>query len=200
MENPGAGRRIGVFGGTFDPPHIGHLVMALEARSALGLDEVLMVPAGEPWQKVAAGDVTPVDARLSMLEAAVSGVDGLAVSKVEVERQGPTYSVDTLRELAVQSPAAEVYLILGADAAAGLDTWHDWEALPGLCRLVVVDRPGDPGPVPEPFDPIRVDAPRLDISSTTMRERVASGRPVRFLVPDNVISVIEDLGLYCEGR
>ncbi|MGI9578340.1 MAG: nicotinate-nucleotide adenylyltransferase [Microthrixaceae bacterium] len=196
MEKPVGDRRIGVFGGTFDPPHIGHLVMATEVYEALGLERILMVPAGEPWQKTSAGDVSPADARLAMIEAAVRDVDGLEVSTIEVDRSGPTYSVDTLRELAADAPDAELFLVLGADAAAGLDTWQDWQALPDLCRLVVVDRPGESESVPAGFDPLRVSAPRLDISSTDIRERVASGRAVRFLVPDDVIAVIEDLALY----
>lgn len=189
-----------MFGGTFDPPHIGHLVMANDVRQALDLDVVLMVPAGEPWQKVGSGDVSVAVARVAMIEAAVADVAGLEASRIEVERDGPTYSVDTLRQLASEHPDDEVFLILGADAAAGLDTWQDWQELPDLCRLVVVDRPGESGPVPSEFDPQRVSAPRLDISSTEIRRRVADGRPVRFLVPDPVVSVIDDLGLYCEGR
>lgn len=189
-----------MFGGTFDPPHIGHLVMASEVSHALDLDVVLMVPAGEPWQKVESGDVSPASSRLAMINAAVNDVEGLEVSTIEVDRAGPTYSVDTLRQLAAEYPGAEVFLILGADAAAGLDTWHDWRSLQGLCRLVVVDRPGESGPVPDGFNPQRLSAPRLDISSTEIRRRVADGSPVRFLVPDPVVSVMEDLGLYCERR
>ncbi len=189
-----------MFGGTFDPPHIGHLVMAADVRHELGLDRVLMIPAGEPWQKVDEGHVSPPSARLAMIEAAVGDVEGLEVSRIEVDRSGPTYTVDTLRELASAYPGAELFLILGADAAAGLDTWHEWQRLPELCRLVVVDRPGESGPVPAAFDPLRVSAPRLDISSTEIRRRVAEGRPVRFLVPDGVVSVMDRLCLYCEGR
>ena len=189
-----------MFGGTFDPPHIGHLVIAADVRHELGLDRVLMIPAGEPWQKVDGGDVSPPSARLAMIEAAVGDVEGLEVSRIEVDRSGPTYTVDTLQELASAHPGAELFLILGADAAAGLDTWHEWQRLPELCRLVVVDRPGESGPVPAAFDPLRVSAPRLDISSTEIRRRVAEGRPVRFLVTDGVVSVMDRLGLYCEGR
>jgi nicotinate-nucleotide adenylyltransferase len=200
VEKPVGGGRIGVFGGTFDPPHIGHLVIAADVRHELGLDRVLMIPAGEPWQKVDGGDVSPPSARLAMIEAAVGDVEGLEVSRIEVDRSGPTYTVDTLQELASAHPGAELFLILGADAAAGLDTWHEWQRLPELCRLVVVDRPGESGPVPAAFDPLRVSAPRLDISSTEIRRRVAEGRPVRFLVTDGVVSVMDRLCLYCEGR
>jgi nicotinate-nucleotide adenylyltransferase len=200
VEKPVGGGRIGVFGGTFDPPHIGHLVIAADVRHELGLDRVLMIPAGEPWQKVDGGDVSQPSARLAMIEAAVGDVEGLEVSRIEVDRSGPTYTVDTLQELASAYPGAELFLILGADAAAGLDTWHEWQRLPELCRLVVVDRPGESGPVPAAFDPLRVSAPRLDISSTEIRRRVAEGRPVRFLVTDGVVSVMDRLCLYCEGR
>jgi nicotinate-nucleotide adenylyltransferase len=135
-----------------------------------------------------------------MIEAAVLDVEGLEVYRIEVDRAGPSYTIDTLRELAADNPGSELFLILGADAAGGLDTWHDWQDLPGLCRLVVVDRPGESGGVPAGFDPLRVSAPRLDISSTEIRRRVAEGRPVRFLVPDGVVSVMDRLGLYCDGR
>ena len=163
-----------MFGGTFDPPHIGHLVMAADVRHALGLDVVLMVPAGEPWQKVGTVPVSPAGDRLDMM-AAVRGVEGLEVCDLEVRRRGPTYTVDTLEELHAAEPDAELFLVLGADAAAGLDTWHRGDALADLCRIVVVDRPGAPGPVPTGFEVTRVEAPRLDISSTELRRRRLEG-------------------------
>lgn len=200
MDQRRPGRRIGVFGGTFDPPHIAHLVVAADVRDALGLDVVLMVPAGEPWQKVGTVPVSPAGDRLDMLAAATAGVEGLEVCELEVRRRGPTYTVDTLEELGAAEPGAELFLVLGADAAAGLGTWHRSEALAGLCRIVVVDRPGSPGPVPAGFEVTRVEAPRLDISSTELRRRRLEGRSLRFLVPDGVVSLIEERGLYAEGR
>lgn len=203
MTAPGHGsarRRVGVFGGTFDPPHIAHLVLATDVRHSLGLDTVLMVVAGEPWQKVGVVDVTPAADRLAMVRAAVRDVAGLEACALELERPGPTYSVDTLHELRRRHPGDELYLVLGADAAAGLDTWDRAEELSGLCRIVVVDRPGTPSSVPEGFDAQHVEAPRLDISSTELRSRCATGRSLRFLVPDGAISVIEERGLYAGGR
>jgi nicotinate-nucleotide adenylyltransferase len=194
------GRRIGVFGGTFDPPHIAHLVMASDVRHALGLDVVLMVPAGEPWQKVGTVPVSPARDRRDMLATAIAGVEGLEVCELEVRRRGPTYTVDTLQELRAAEPDAELFLVLGADAAAGLGTWHRGDELADLCRIVVVDRPGAPGPVPPGVEVTRVEAPRLDISSTELRRRHLEGRSLRFLVPDGVVSLIEERGLYAEGR
>ncbi len=189
-----------MFGGTFDPPHIGHLVMATDVLEALSLDRVLMVCAGEPWQKVGVVEVSPATDRLAMLEAAADGLDGLEVCDIEVRRSGPTYTVETLEELALLYPGAELHLVLGADAASGIPTWHDHERLADLCRIAVVDRPGSSIAVPDGLEVQRVDAPRLEVSSTELRQRVADGRSIRFLVPDPVISVIEGRGLYAGRR
>jgi nicotinate-nucleotide adenylyltransferase len=191
---------LGVFGGTFDPPHIGHLVAANEARAARGLDRVLLVVANEPWQKTGTREISPAADRLAMVEAAVQGVEGLEASAVEIERGGPSYTADTLETLAARDSDGARFLILGADAAAGLDTWERAEAVPRLATLVLVDRPGLPAPAPPPgwaFD--RVEMPRLDVSSTDLRERVAAGRPLTFLTPDAVVSCIRDRRLY-RGR
>ncbi len=170
--------------------------MATEVATALDLDVVLMIPAGEPWQKVGSTTLSPAEDRLAMTRAAVEGVPGLEVSDLEVRRQGPTYTLDTLVELRTQHPAAELFLIVGADAAAGLPSWERYGELPDLCRIVVVDRPGSPSPDPGGLDVLRVEAPRLDLSSTELRERRASGRSLRFMVPDGVISVMDERGLY----
>ncbi|MEZ5144399.1 MAG: nicotinate-nucleotide adenylyltransferase [Acidimicrobiales bacterium] len=193
-------RRIGVLGGTFDPPHVAHLVAAVNARHALDLDVVLLVVANEPWQKVGSRDVSPVEARLAMTRAACEGVDGVEVSTVEIERGGPSYTVDTLRELRRHHPDAELFLVLGGDAAAGLPSWERAEEVPELCRFVVVDRPGsefDPTGWPGRWE--RVEIPRLDIASTDLRARVADGRPLDFLVPPGVLSCIGTFDLY-RGR
>ena len=189
-----------MFGGTFDPPHIGHLVMASDVREALSLDRVLMVCAGEPWQKVGVVEVSTAEDRLAMLEAAAAGLDGLEVCDIEVRRSGPTYTVETLDELAASNPGAQLFLVLGADAASGIPTWHDHERLAELCTVAVVDRPGSPLTIPDWLDVERVDAPRLEVSSTELRRRVADGRSIRFLVPDPVISVIGERGLYADRR
>jgi nicotinate-nucleotide adenylyltransferase len=190
-----ATRRIGVFGGTFDPPHIGHLITAIDVRAALDLDVMLLVVANEPWQK-AARKVSPAPARLAMVRAAVQGEPGLEASDLEIRRGGPSYTVDTLVELRRDEPDAEVFLLLGSDAAAGLHTWQRVEQLPGLCTIVVVERPGASTVVPERFPARRVTVPRLEVSSTELRERAASGRSLRYLVPDGVISLIREGDLY----
>jgi nicotinate-nucleotide adenylyltransferase len=192
-------RRIGVLGGTFDPPHVGHLVTAVNVRYLLGLDVVLMVVANEPWQKVGHRTITPAPHRLDMVRAAVDGVEGVEASDLEIRRGGPSYSVDTITQLGEQHPEAELFLIVGADAAAELHTWRRPEELARRCRLVVVDRPGAETMLPEGFDGRRVEVPRLEVSSTDLRARAVDGRPLRFLVPDGVISLVHELDLY-RGR
>ena len=189
-----------MFGGTFDPPHIGHLVAASEVRHALDLDRVLLVVANDPWQKTGTRPISPAADRLAMVEAAVGGVEGLEASAREIDRGGPSYSVDTLQELAEADPAGSRFLILGGDAAAGLGTWERADALPGLATLVLVDRPEIAAPNPPPgwsFE--RVEMPRLDVSSTDLRDRVADGRPLTFLTPEAVVSCIRERRLY-RGR
>lgn len=192
--------RIGILGGTFDPPHIGHLVMATSVREALGLDVVILMVAGDPWQKTAAEGVSPASDRLAMTQAAAQGVEGLEVSDAEVRRGGPTYTVETLEALSRQHPGAELFWILGADAARGLDTWHRHEDLMSLCTIVVVDRPGALMEVPEGIHVSFVESPRLEVSSTELRARAAAGRSLDFLVPPGAISVIRQRGLYAWGR
>jgi nicotinate-nucleotide adenylyltransferase len=179
--------RLGVFGGTFDPIHVGHLVTAVNVRHALGLDRVLLVPAHDPWQK--AGTVVASGAdRLAMVAAAVVDVDGLEASDVEVARSGPTYTADTLAELATKHPDAALFLILGSDAAAGLPGWERVEEVRQHASLVVVARPGWPHE--------RLVVPRLEVSSTDLRARFRDGRPLDYLVTAAVQRVIRDRGLY----
>ncbi len=189
-------RRIGVFGGTFDPPHIGHLVTAMRVAEALELDVVLMVVANVPWQKVGSRTITPADVRLDMVRAAVEGVDVLEASDLEIRRGGETYTVDTLESLRRAGPDDDLVLILGSDAAAGLDTWERPDELRRLCRLAVVERPGSPVVVPQGFRYDRVTVPQLDVSSTELRRRVAEDRSVRFLVPEGAVSLMEGRRLY----
>ena len=189
-------RRIGVFGGTFDPPHIGHLVTAMRVAEALELDVVLMVVANVPWQKVGSRTITPADVRLDMVRAAVEGVDVLEASDLEIRRGGETYTVDTLESLRRAGPDDDLVLILGSAAAAGLDTWERPDELRRLCRLAVVERPGSPVVVPQGFRYDRVTVPQLDVSSTELRRRVAEDRSVRFLVPEGAVSLMEGRRLY----
>jgi nicotinate-nucleotide adenylyltransferase len=199
MPNPSR-RRIGVLGGTFDPPHIGHLVTAIDVRHLLSLDVVLLVVANEPWQKVGVRDVSPAAERLELVRAAVEGVDGVEASDLELRRGGPSYTIDTLDELRRDEPDAELFLVLGSDAAAGLATWERADELSEACRIVVVDRPGATTELPQGFRCEQVEVPRLDVSSTDLRARVADGRPLRFLVPDGVISLLRDGRLYGDPR
>ncbi len=191
-------RRIGVLGGTFDPPHIGHLVTALDVRHLLRLDVVLMVVANVPWQKVGERRISGAADRLAMVTAAVGELDGVEASDIEIRRGGPSYTAETLESLSRDDPGAELFLILGSDAAAQLHTWERPDVVAAGCTVVVVERPGAPSEPVEGFDSVRLEVPRLEVSSTDLRDRVADGRPLRFLVPDPVISLIHGGGLYGE--
>ncbi|MBA3652718.1 MAG: nicotinate-nicotinamide nucleotide adenylyltransferase [Actinobacteria bacterium] len=183
--------RLGVLGGTFDPPHIAHLLAALDVRRALDLDRVLLVVANEPWQKVGARPVTPAADRLAMVEAAVADVDGLEASGIEIDRGGPSYTADTLTELT--ELGRELFLIVGADV--DLDTWVRSDDVRRLAQLVVVTRPGGVAPVHSRV----VEIPALDVSGSALRHRMAEGRSVRFLVPDGALRCIRERGLYAVG-
>src|SRR5690242_4623434 len=153
------GDRIGVFGGTFDPPHVGHLVSAVNVRHALGLDRVLLVVANVPWQKEGSRPISAAADRLALVEAAVEGVPGLEACDLELVRGGPSYSVETLQALAAERADRDLFLILGSDAAAGLDTWERPDDLRELATFVVVDRPGGGSDVhlPEGFRALHVE-------------------------------------------
>lgn len=195
-DRPMTARRVGLLGGTFDPPHIGHLVTAIDVREQLGLDLVRMVVANEPWQKAGRRDVSAPADRLAMVAAAVADVPGVEADDREIRRGGPSYTVDTLTEWRAEFPDDEVHLVVGTDAAASLPTWHRAADLPGLCRVAVVGRPGHrPEPLPG-VDALHLDVPRLEVSSSELRARVREGRSLRFLVNDAVIVLIGELGLY----
>jgi nicotinate-nucleotide adenylyltransferase len=194
--------RIGVFGGTFDPVHIGHLVAAVNARHDLELDRVLMMVANDPWQKSGEREITPARDRLALVEAAVEGVDGIEASALEIERGGITYTADTVAELRASNPRAQLYLIVGTDLVAELSTWHRMEEVADQVTLAVVTRPGttvEPGAL-EGWRALTVAVPALEISSSDLRARAASGRPLDFLVPAGAIRRIRDLALYAVGR
>ena len=193
--------RIGVLGGTFDPPHFGHLAVALEVRHRLALSVVLLVVANDPWQKSALHPVTPAPVRLEMVRAAVRGLTGVEASSLEIDRGGESYMADTLAELDSMHPGAELMLVVGSDIAQGLDTWKRPAELRELSTAVVVDRAGRSGGRPPPGWPaLVVDGPALDISSCDIRARFADGRPVEALVPPEVIAVVRSRGLYGCGR
>lgn len=195
----GPSRQIGVFGGTFDPPHVGHLAIALEVRHALALEEVWFVVAGDPWQKSGERSITPASIRLAMVEAAIAGADGVQVSTLEIDRDGPSYMADTLTGLTAAHPDYTFHLIVGSDAAIGLDTWHRPDIVAELAQMVVVDRGGREGGRPPAGWPFAlVDVPVLDVSSSDLRGRVTEGAPIRGLVAAGVADLIESYGLYRE--
>jgi nicotinate-nucleotide adenylyltransferase len=190
------GRRIGLFGGTFDPPHVGHLVTAVNVRHALDLDVVLLMVANVPWQKEGSRPITPAPDRLAMVEAAVADVPGLEAGRLEIDLGGPSFTADTLAAMAEQDPSAQLFTIVGDDAAAGLMTWDRYEEVVARSRLVVVDRPGEAVRLPGEVPWIHVEVPRLEVSSTDLRARFTDGRPLDYLVTDPVLQVIADRQLY----
>ena len=194
------GPRIGVFGGTFDPPHIGHLVTAVNVRHALALDLVLLMVANDPWQKTGTRSVTPATDRFAMVAAAVEGLEGIAAGREEIDRGGPSYTADTLALLAEKYPGVTLFTIVGDDAASGLRSWERIEQVVERSQLVVVDRPGVHVTLPSEFVWIRVESPRLEVSSTDLRSRFADGRPLDYLVPDAVRAEIVKRGLYGVGN
>ena len=189
-------RSIGLLGGSFDPVHHGHLIAGRIAAEALGLDELRFVPAREqPFKQGRHG--APAADRAAMLDLAVAGAPGFAVERVELDRPGPSYTVDTLRALRARDPGAALTLLLGADAAAELDAWHRAEELPGLARIVVFGRPGAPMPA-TPLITGTVEVPAIEISATEIRARVRAGQPIRYWVPDAVAEYIARHRLYLD--
>ncbi len=189
--------RIGLFGGTFDPPHVAHVALARAALEALQLDAVRWIPAGQPWQKTR--KVTPAAQREAMVRLAIDGEPRFALDRIEIERDGPSYTLDTVRAFAAAQPHAQWFLIIGADQYAGLHTWRDWQALLGLVTLAVANRPGLMPPIdPEVlrFPHRVVPLPMLDISATEIRDRVARGLPVDSMVPPAVARYIDLNQLY----
>ena len=195
-SKPLGSRNIGLFGGTFDPPHLGHLVAAEAVRDSLRLDEVRLVVASVPWQKEGSRPITEPARRVAMVQAALTGAPGLVCSDVEVRLGGPSYSAVTLEELDRCEPGTTWHLILGADAAAGLETWHRPGEVRRRSRLVVAARPGSTTPPPAGWDHVRVEVPLIGVSSTMIRDAVAAGRSIRYLCPDPVIDLIRSWRLY----
>ena len=197
----GAGLRLGLLGGTFNPPHVGHLICAQEAREQLGLDRVELVPVHSPPHKEVPAD-PGADVRLELCRAAVAGDDGLGICEIELEREGPSFTVDTLRALHAED--RELTFIVGGDMALSLPSWREPAEILRLARLGVAERVGTLRPdIQECLAPLgggdRVDffaMPLIEISSTDVRRRVAAGEPVRYLVPDAVAEAIERQGLY----
>jgi nicotinate-nucleotide adenylyltransferase len=191
------GERLGIFGGTFDPPHVGHLATAVNVRHDLHLDRVLLVVNNVPWQKVGSREISPAADRLAMVAAAVGAVEGLEASSLEVDAGGMSYTADTLATLVAEDPSRELFVILGSDAAAGLPTWERVEDVRALATVVVVERPGSPPVPPLPgWRWERVEVPGLEVSSTELRTRAEAGRPLDFLVTHEVVDCIAERGLY----
>jgi nicotinate-nucleotide adenylyltransferase len=187
-------KRIGLFGGTFDPPHNAHVALAHAALDALSLDEVRWIPAGQPWQKARA--ITPAVHREAMVKLAIDGEPRFVLDRIELERAGPSYMLDTVRAL---RPLGELFLVIGADQVARLHTWHGWQELLGLVTLAVANRPGAAATVHADVQrtPHRaVPLPMLDISATDIRARAARGQSLDGLVPPAVARYIESHALY----
>ncbi len=188
--------RVGLFGGTFDPPHLGHLVTAVNLRHVLKLDIVVLMVANDPWQKHGTREVASAVDRLAMVQAAIKDVDGLVAGDDEISRGGPSFTADTLAILHDRYIGAELFTIVGDDAAAKFGSWQRANEIAKLSTLVVVDRPGSPLMPPSEFIWNRVEVPRLEVSSTDLRERFVDGRPLDYLVSAEVLEVIAQRGLY----
>ena len=191
-------RRVGILGGTFDPPHFGHLAAAQCVRTQLGLDEVILMVANDPWQKSGDRDVTPAAIRLEMVRALVDDIDGLSVSDQEIVRGGRTYTVDTLEELLAVDPDIQLFLIVGEDTAVRIPSWHRPEDLSRLSTLVVVNRAAEPTAhtSAQGDTVVHVNMVPIDVSSTDIRRAVASGESIAFGTSDAVASIIAAHKLY----
>lgn len=184
--------RLGLFGGSFDPPHLGHLVVAQDVAEFLNLDRLIFLPAGNPPHKLDRS-LAPAPLRVEMVRSLAERDARFGVSEVEVSRAGPSYTVDTLRHYRELHPEAELFFVMGADQAVTLDSWHEPGEVSALATLVVMARDGTEAPE---GDFLSAPVTRLDISSSAIRARVRNGRPIRYLVPDTVREIIESNRLY----
>ena len=201
--------KVGIVGGTFDPIHIAHLLSAEEARSSLELEEVVFIPTGESWMK-ADKPISPSHHRLNMARLATNSNPYFRVSSMEIDRPGPTYTVDTLEELHQENePGTQFYMILGLDSMLGFARWKEPARILELCNLVLVPRSGYDEYDITALDNLRpgasgqvsyIDFPRVDISSTNIRQRISQGQTVRYQVPREVESYMDRYGLYRDGR
>jgi nicotinate-nucleotide adenylyltransferase len=198
LPGPERPARIGIFGGTFDPPHAGHVAAARAVTEGLGLDRLLLVVANDPWQKSGRRTVSPAEDRYALTEALATAIPGAEASRLELDRGGPSYSVDTAEEiLAAAGRPVELYLVVGADLVPELGSWHRHEDLQRLVTLAVVSRPtGGAATVPPGWRAETVDGPQVSVSSSEVRALLAAGRPVDGLVPDAVIRCIRRRALY----
>ena len=199
MPAPERPTRIGIFGGTFDPPHDGHVAAARAVTEQLHLDRLLLVVANDPWQKSGQRTVSPAADRYALTELLAEEIPGAEASRLEMERGGPSYSVDTAEEILAEAGGepTELFLVVGADLVPELGTWHRSEDLRRLVTLAVVSRPTGPPPaVPPGWRSVWVDGPQVAVSSSQVRDLLAAGRPVDGIVPEAVIRCIRRRGLY----
>jgi nicotinate-nucleotide adenylyltransferase len=196
-------KRIGLLGGTFDPPHLAHLALARQARDELRLDELRLLPAGQPWQKLAAGQPAPVDGahRVAMLGLLTRGERGLVVDERELHRDGPSYSIDTVREILDEQPGAQLFFVIGQDQYARLHTWRDWDELLQRVTLAVAGRAGNAPTAPPDVAALahRIETlalPPMAVSSTDIRARAARGEDLSSLVGPAVAAYIDQNALY----
>ena len=194
-----APRRLGLLGGTFDPPHLGHLSAALAVQTQVGLDEIVLMVANEPWQKVGDRQVTPALVRLEMTEALVDGISGLRADDREIRRGGPTFTVDTLEEILSDQPDTEIFLIVGADTAERLETWHRASDVVRLSTIVIVNRDDTSSTSPgflRDTQVLNVMMNPVDVSSSAIREAVACGGSIDSLTSPLVATIVHDRSLY----
>jgi nicotinate-nucleotide adenylyltransferase len=200
LPGPERPTRVGILGGTFDPPHVGHVAAARAVIERLGLDRLLLVVANDPWQKSGQRAVSPAEDRFALTEALAAEVPGAEASRLEIDRGGPSYSVETAEEVLAEAgggQSATLFLVVGGDLVPELGTWHRSDDLRRLVTLAVVSRPtGATQVVPEGWRVEWVDGPRVPVSSSEVRERLAEGAPVDGLVPESVIHCIRRRGMY----
>ena len=199
MPAPDRPTRIGIFGGTFDPPHAGHVAAARAVMEQLGLDRLLLVVANDPWQKSGWRAVSPAEDRYALTELLAEEIPGAEASRLEMERGGPSYSVDTAEEILADAGGrpTDLFLVVGADLVPELDSWHRSEDLRRLVTLAVVSRPTGPAPaIPPDWRAAWVNGPQVPVSSSEVRALLGEGRSVEGLVPDPVIHCIRRQGLY----
>lgn len=186
-------KKVGLLGGTFNPPHIGHLIMANEVKHALQLDEVRLMPTSIPPHKADPSDATP-EQRLRMVELAVSGITGLTTSSFEVDRGGVSYTFDTMKAMTEQEPDTKFHFIIGGDMIDMLHKWYKIDELMKFVKFVGVGRPGTVGETQYPITMVQI--PEIDLSSTLIRNRLHTGGTIQFLLPDNIVTFIRQEGLY----
>jgi nicotinate-nucleotide adenylyltransferase len=199
LPAPERAARVGILGGTFDPPHNGHVAAGRAVIEMLGLDRLLLVVANDPWQKSGQRAVSPAEERYALTEALAEEIPGAAASRLELDRGGPSYSVDTAEEVLAEAGGRplELFLVVGADLVPELGTWHRAQDLARLVTLAVVSRPASPAPaVPPGWRAVVVDGPQVAASSSEVRDLLAAGKPVNELVPPGVIRCIRRRGMY----